>query len=220
MSEQQITTTKASLLKNLLLAALMAAALAVLVVLPAEYGIDPTGFGAASGLTALAPEHEEPGHHEEAEHEEPVDDDHSLSEDELSEEDAPFPMGQANAHDGPANTRKFEIVLKPLDEVEYKAVLATGEPMFYNWSVVSGEEVYVDFHGDPTEGEFPDEYFQSYQEGEMTAAQGSFTATFTGNHGWYWLNISENDITITLEATGYYSVLEEIYRGNQRDKYR
>jgi len=85
---------------------------------------------------------------------------------------------------------------------------------------VGGEEVYFDFHGDPTKGEFPDEYFQRYEEGEVVSAKGSFTATFTGNHGWYWLNISEHDITIKLEATGYYSSLTEIYRGNQRDRYK
>ena len=29
-------------------------------------------------------------------------------------------------------------------------------------------------------------------------------APFSGEHGWYWLNISEKPVTIKLTVTGYY----------------
>src|SRR5690554_4136933 len=45
--------SRRKLLRTLLLALASAIALLLLVVLPAEYGIDPTGFGNAVGLTAL-----------------------------------------------------------------------------------------------------------------------------------------------------------------------
>jgi len=219
MTEQTITTG-ATLLKRTVTAILLAIALLVLVVLPVEYGIDPTGIGKAMGLTELAPPATEMEHHsaESIEDYDPIAE--ALNGTEINEDDTPFRQGIANAHKASPLSTTFSIILKPLDEVEYKAVLTAGEPMLYSWSVVGGEEVYFDFHGDPTEGEFPDEYFQRYEEGEVVSAKGSFTATFTGNHGWYWLNISDNDITIKLEATGYYSSLKEIFRGNQRDKYK
>ena len=219
MTEQTITTG-ASLLKSTVAAILLAIALLVLVALPAEYGIDPTGIGKAIGLKELAPPTTELEHHAA----ESIEDHDAVAEaldgTGVNEDDAPFRQGIANAHEDSPLSTSFAIILKPLDEVEYKAVLTAGEPMLYSWSVVGGEEVYFDFHGDPTKGEFPDEYFQRYEEGEVVSAKGSFTATFTGNHGWYWLNISEHDITIKLEATGYYSSLTEIYRGNQGDRYK
>ena len=38
----------------------------------------------------------------------------------------------------------------------------------------------------------------------------SFVAPFTGRHGWYWRNLSDEPAVITLEAVGYYSKLGRI----------
>ena len=46
-------TTRGTLLP-LLFSILVAAIVLVLAVLPAEFGVDPTGFGRASGLVALS----------------------------------------------------------------------------------------------------------------------------------------------------------------------
>lgn len=207
MLDENIAPSRTSLLKNTLIASLLAAGLLSLVILPAEYGIDPTGFGQVTGLIELSSR--------ESEHQHNASDKPTLR-DKL---DTPFPNGETNLHDGPPVTRSFEILLQPADEVEYKALLPAGEPIFYRWSVQSDEAIYVDFHGDPTEGEFPEGYSQSYETGEIAGSAGSFTATFTGNHGWYWLNISENEIVINLEVTGYYDSLKEIYRNNQMTPY-
>lgn len=205
LEENTMALTKPSLLKNILYASLLAVALLCLVVLPAEYGIDPTGFGKLTGLNKLT-DHQD-------DHKEVVNNGSQTAQ--QAQNTAPFPMGKANVHDGSPITRSFEIVLKPADEVEYKALLPAGEPIFYQWSVKNGEPVHVDFHGAPTEGQFPEGYAQSYNIGEMPASEGSFSATFTGHHGWYWLNFSENDIIINLKVTGYFKSLEEVYRGNQ-----
>ena len=34
---------------------------------------------------------------------------------------------------------------------------------------------------------------------------GSLVAPFAGEHGWYWLNISEKPVTIKLTFTGYHN---------------
>lgn len=197
---------KTSLLKSTLFAFFLALILIWLIVLPAEYGIDPTGFGKLTGLNKLTAAHQNS-------HEETISNSSQITQ--QAKDNAPFPMGKANTHNSPPTTSNFEIVLKPADEVEYKALLPVGESIFYQWSVKNGDLTYVDFHGDPTEGQFPEGYAQSYATGEMSASTGSFTATFTGHHGWYWLNISENEIIINLKVTGYFESLEEIYRGNQ-----
>jgi hypothetical protein len=33
---------------------------------------------------------------------------------------------------------------------------------------------------------------------------GSLVASFSGEHGWYWVNISEKPVTITLTVAGFY----------------
>jgi len=214
MSNQLVNTSKRNLLKQVLIASILASGLLTLVVLPTEYGIDVTGFGKISGLNKISQKQPLLG----TDIVSTANDVNNTTEDENAVE--PFPRGHANKHSAGPSTKSFSITLQALDEVEYKAVLAPGEPIFYRWSVTSNEDVYVDFHGDPTEGVFPEEYFQSYEEGEMAKSGGSFSPTFTGNHGWYWLNIADHEITITLEVTGYYTSLGEIFRGNQRDKYR
>ena len=55
--EHPIQSTK-TLLKASFGALVLAIVILVLAVLPAEYGIDPTGVGKSLGLTALAPSEE------------------------------------------------------------------------------------------------------------------------------------------------------------------
>ena len=98
----------------------------------------------------------------------------------------------------------------PGEGLEYKALLPEGEPLLYSWTVEGGP-VYFEFHGEPTEGEWPEDYYRSYQIKEQSQGEhGSFVAPFTGNHGWYWKNLGAEPATITLEASGFYSRLGRI----------
>lgn len=172
------------LLLSTVAAVLVAGAIVVTIVMPAEYGVDPTGAGKVLGLTAMA-EAKTPA---------------SPTRDEsvMHEHKRKFYAG------------RVEIAVKPNEGLEYKATLASGEPLLYSWSVQGGP-VYFEFHGEPTEGEWPEGFFQSYQIKEAsTAEHGSFVAPFTGQHGWYWRNLTDVPVTITLEASGYYSKLERI----------
>ncbi len=86
-------------------------------------------------------------------------------------------------------------------KTEIKAQLGKAKVIVYNWSVEGGK-VYVDFHGhDPTKG---DSYWVRYKEGDgVTGDSGSLVAPFAGEHGWFWLNVSDTPVTITLTVTGY-----------------
>jgi hypothetical protein len=102
------------------------------------------------------------------------------------------------------------INVKAGEGLEYKATLPAGEPLLYSWSVAGGP-VYFEFHGEPTEGEWPKDYYRSYQIKEKSSGEhGSFVAPFTGMHGWYWKNLSTEPATITLEASGFYSRLGRV----------
>lgn len=142
--------------------ALLAAALILLtVVLPAEYGIDPSGAGKLLGLTRIGQLK-------------------ALGDG----------SGGAVMHEHPRKhlSARIEIRLEGGAELEYKARLDKGEPLLYAWSV-RGSTVHFEFHGEPTQGRWPKDFYQSYQTADRsTGTQGSFVAPFTGQHGWYWRN--------------------------------
>lgn len=176
------------LLRSTLMAFVAAMLLLVAVVLPAEYGVDPMGAGRLLGLTALG-------------------DAKRISEN---------TRGGASAHSHPRAPRNANVTinLAPREEIEYKAQLAQGEPMLYSWQV-SGGPLYFEFHGEPTEGDWPKDFFQSYEiKSGASAAHGSFVAPFTGRHGWYWRNLSDQPASITLAASGYYTKLGRIEAGS------
>jgi hypothetical protein len=65
--------------------------------------------------------------------------------------------------------------------------------------------VYFEFHGEPTEGTWPKDYYESYEKGDGTSGQGSLVAPFTGRHGWYFLNPGNKPVTVEVELAGYFS---------------
>jgi hypothetical protein len=91
-----------------------------------------------------------------------------------------------------------------------------GDALVYHWKLEKGI-VYTDFHADPGENAagYPEMYYIRYAESEVGENSGSLVAPFSGNHGWYWLNIEEEPITITLEVHGYYDHIEELMRSYQ-----
>jgi hypothetical protein len=178
-TQQSLLPSRKQLLIGTGVALVVAALILVLFVLPAEFGVDPTGTGRALGLTRMA-------------------------------EQSGVAVQVMNDHPRKYRTSRIVIAVGPREELEYKATLALGEPLLYSWTVAGGP-VHFEFHGDPTEGEWPEDYNRSYQIKEQSTAQhGSFVAPFTGRHGWYWKNLSDEPATITLEASGYYSKLERV----------
>jgi hypothetical protein len=85
--------------------------------------------------------------------------------------------------------------------VEYKALMVRGDTIVYSWQT-NGSDVYTDFHGHDEAGG-PD-FFTRYKETESAADAGTILAPYSGQHGWYWLNISGRPITIKLEVAGFY----------------
>ncbi|MGI9271915.1 MAG: hypothetical protein ACR2QT_09075 [Woeseiaceae bacterium] len=109
--------------------------------------------------------------------------------------------------DGELKTEVLEITLE-LDAVtEYKALMKQGDSITYRWST-DGGDAYYDFHAHDVA--FGDEFFTRYAEGEGSSSGGSIVAAYDGQHGWFWLNISDAPITITLEVMGFYDEIIEI----------
>ena len=183
------------------IALLVAAVVLVIAVLPAEYGIDPTGIGRALGLLELnAPPTRT------IEIKDVIGGNETVREVEIPEAGDPVPLPNPAVHqseDREIQTRTVTVMLQPGQETEVKTVLRTSKVIVYHWHSEGGP-AYSDLHGhDPAAGS---EFFVRYREDQdgATDVTGSLVAPFDGEHGWYWVNINEEPITITLTVTGFF----------------
>ena len=161
-------------------AAIAVAAVALVVfVLPAEYGIDPTGAGRALGLTRLA----EPEMNEEQIR-------GAKRTGVLALSDQPLAREQWND--------EWQVVLGPYEGIELKYTLVVGGAIDFAWE--ASDTVEYDLHSHPFEG--GTELTESYAVDDGERMQGRYVAAFTGLHGWYWQNRNLEDVTLTVRAAG------------------
>jgi len=130
--------------------------------------------------------------------------------DALSAGTARMPVGGAGFNSG-----VYEIKLRSGEEQEHKALMKKDATITYNWEVRGAQQgaVLFDFHGEPTEGDFPAGYFKSYGEGEGSMSKGTFVAPFTGRHGWYWQNVSGGTVTVVVKLAGNYASFDRVDSG-------
>lgn len=181
-----------TLARTTAIALIVAAVLLVTTVLPAEYGLDPTGIGRRLGLTAIA---SPPVTAVEA----PAAAGGRL---------APTPNGPLGVYPDAFKFDVFEIVLAPYEYVEYKYQMEKDATMLYSWT--ASAPLQHDMHGEraAAAGDGPAE--QSFDKADRRQASGSLAAPFTGIHGWYWENPGAEAITIRLTSAGYYTSAVEI----------
>lgn len=111
------------------------------------------------------------------------------------------------ARDGAPKSETITINLDLDAAVEYKALMQQGDVLTYRWST-DGNSVYYDFHAH--DDAFGAEFFTRYAEGEGSEHAGAIMAPYTGQHGWFWLNIGDSATAITLEVSGFYDEIVEI----------
>ncbi len=187
----------------------------LVVVLPAEYGIDPTGLGEKIGVTriaaATAPSVDAtPRRIEGVFPPIPAADSFDFFEPEVLGD--PYSRSQ----DAPFRSDRLVIPLDVGEQVEVKTTMKQGNALVYRWALLEGKTIYTDFHADPHAVDlYPDQYWIRYAESESDAGAGSLVAPFDGNHGWYWLNIEEQPVRIELEIHGFYDTIGEIMRSYQ-----
>jgi hypothetical protein len=208
-----ISAPKKELLRGTVVAAIIAGVILTIAVLPAEYGIDPTGIGKALGLTSL---HVPAGA--------PAPDSTSASAPSAApaaelDPVAPAPQGSQVASPGEARALTVatkqtvdyradiqEWTLAPGKGLEVKANLAQGATLIYAWKTKNGELINHDFHGDPANAK--NNEFESFiAEKGVSQSRASLIAPFTGVHGWYWKNKTSAPVTLVLQASGFYTNL-------------
>lgn len=185
------------LLRSTLLAAIAAAVLLITVVLPAEYGIDPTGVGRTLRLTEMGEIKQQLAAEAES-------DAAAAPMAQASSNAAPTAVPQAAAPAVEAATTapwrdEMSVTLTPGEGAEIKLRMQAGDKADFRW-VVQGGAVNFDTHGDGGGRSI------SYEKGRGVAEDdGELVAAFTGNHGWYWRNRGQADVTLVLRTRGTYS---------------
>ncbi|MBY3473607.1 transmembrane anchor protein [Rhizobium laguerreae] len=197
--------TSAQLVKSTVISAIAAGAILVTVVLPSEYGIDPTGVGSMLGLTEMGEIKtqlaEEAEMDRQAGEAQPVPQQGSSILDRIIRE---FGVSAAYAQ---AATRKDEmsVTLQPGEATEIKLTMSKGAKATYEWTAQGGGVNY-DMHADGDGGKTT-----SYKKGRAAPTDsGELEAAFDGKHGWFWRNRTSSPVTVTLKTSGAYADIKKV----------
>ena len=95
----------------------------------------------------------------------------------------------------------LELELAPTEWAESTYRLEEGASMLFSWDATGA--VSFNFHSSPDGA--PVGYAETFGADEVDRANGSYTAPFTGIHGWYWENLGSDYVTIRLTTAGFYS---------------
>ncbi len=206
------------LLRSTGIAVLGAAAILLTVVLPAEYGIDPTGAGRLLGLVDMGEIKTQLAEEAAADRvaaaadavpvparrpAEPV------AAETVPSQPAPRPVTAAPDNAPPpaepdARSDEISITLSPGQGTEIKLVMDAGARARFDWTANGGLLNY-DTHGDGGGRSI------SYEKGRgVPGDEGVLVAAFDGNHGWFWRNRTARDVTLTLRTSGAYRELKRV----------
>ena len=198
-----------SLLHATAAALVIAAATLTLFVLPAEYGIDPTGVGKRLGLADMSNGADDV--------EDVVIDAVAPDSSQLSAPMPPLatdtpspvvppisPLDAVWKSDIPYRSDEMTLTLKPAEGAEIKAMMRSGDRLFFSWT--ADGPVNFDMHGEELHSK-ADEYTSYWKGRGAQQGSGGFQAPFAGTHGWYWRNRGPAPVTVRVATSGFYEKL-------------
>ena len=190
-SDRELPSTS-KLIKSTILAAIAAIVLLVCVVMPAEYAIDPTGFGKVTGLQRMGEIKASLAKEAEA--------------DALAQiEEAPTVEAVSVTQATPAKqNHEMVFTLAPDEGTEVKVTMVKGAKVDYVWETDGGKANF-DVHGDSKEEKID---YHPYYKGSDVKREGTLEAAFNGGHGWFWRNRTKEPLTITIKTNGEYTAIK------------
>ena len=202
------------LLRSTILAAVAAVVLLVAVVLPAEYGVDPTGIGRVLRMTEMGEIKQQLAADAAADAAAPsaalpqvagkAADGMAIANAAQPSTPAPAPAPVAVAAPKIEWRDEMPVTLTPGEGTEIKLKMVQGAKVQYLW-VVEGGQVNFDTHGDALGKSI------SYEKGRGVASdEGVLEAAFTGNHGWYWRNRGQANVKVILRTRGEYTDIKQM----------
>lgn len=215
------------LLHSTAIALVVAIGLLTTAVLPAEYGIDPTGIGKTLGLTqmgqikmSLAAENAKGAPVANPATPAPAPAVGATSQPLAAPVAAAAVVAPVVANAtlpatsppaaAPVTLLKHEmtVTLKPGQAAEIKLEMRKGASVAYTWQTAGGP-VNFDTHGDPPNA--PKDFYHGYGKGRGVASdKGTLEAAFDGKHGWFWRNRGSGEVRVTLNTEGQYTAIKRV----------
>jgi hypothetical protein len=215
MPTDQELPSNDKLIKSTILAAAVAGVLLATVVMPAEYGIDPTGIGNLIGLKkmgeirvslekeAAADQAKSSGTNTEVKQTEVKQTEAKPVETNTAVTSAPQSTGMGATT---PISDEMQVTLAPDEGAEIKVAMSKGNKVQYAWST-NGGKANFDVHADSEKLGID---YHAYSKGSEERQEGELEAAFDGNHGWFWRNRTSNPITITLKTKGEYTDIKQM----------
>lgn len=194
-SDREVPST-AKLIKSTVLAAIAAGVLLVTVVMPSEYGIDPTGVGNALGLTRMGEIKVSLAEEAAADAAKST----QIGEAFVEVEDVP----PAPISDAVIQSHEKTFTLAPDEGTEVKVTMVKGAKVDYVWETDGGKANF-DVHGDSKTLKIE---YHPYYKGSDVKREGTLEAAFEGGHGWFWRNRTKEPLTITIKTSGEYTAIK------------
>ena len=191
-SNSELPSTQ-KLVKSTLIAIIVAAIILVTTVLPAEFGIDPSGVGDILGLKKMG--EIKVSLSDEVVNEISTSNVKVESAKKINETIESIPLNYIS------QKGEITILLKPNEGRELKVYLKKGDQVKYSWKT-DGEVINFSAHTDS-------DYHHTYSEGSKDMDEGNLKAVYDGRHGWWWGNRTDQIVKINLQVEGNYSDFRE-----------
>jgi hypothetical protein len=114
---------------------------------------------------------------------------------------AAAPQSVLEPAQGPLHIDSVSYTLNSFESVEYKYRMPAGATLVFSWQATA--PVSFDLHAEP---DGADEGFaESFAKASSAGESGSYHASFSGIHGWFWENRGPEPVTVTLRTAGFYT---------------
>lgn len=191
--------TTAQLIRATIIAIVAAFVILVTIVLPSEYGIDPTGIGQATGLAEMGEIKKQLSEQAKQDHSSLKMRDQESS---VIDRFLGIIVGVAHAQQQGKWTDEVSFELAPGKTNELKLKMKKGDVAVYQM-IVEGGRVNFDLHA------HADGKSVTYKKGRGSrGSDGEFVAAFDGNHGWFWRNRDKTSLKVTLRLRGAYNAIK------------
>jgi len=194
------------LIKSTVMASIAAGIILVIAVMPAEYGIDPTGMGKVLGLQKMGEIKVSLAAEAMADKAKNVTSKAIATSETIVIDKAPEQV-VSSENITPILNHEMQITLAPNEGTEIKVTMQKGKKVSYTWWT-SGGRANFDVHGDSKKLGID---YHSYGKGsEQRVDNRNIVAFFDGNHGWFWRNRTSEVMTVTLQTNGEYTKIKHM----------
>lgn len=196
------------LIKSTVLAIVLATIILVTVVLPAEYGLDPTGIGNFIGLVKMGEikmslAQEAAADRADGKTKGPNPTDEATL---VSKSESETAATQSRQSENKLRSDEITFSLSPGEGKEIKLTMTKGAQVNYVWQTDGGRANF-DAHADSKKLQIR---YHSYNKGSVERKAGVLEAAFDGKHGWFWRNRTTENMQIILQVEGEYSEIKQL----------